>query len=144
MAVLQQVWLYEIIGGTVRVVTDVSKYHNAGTMEHRLKYIVFYVKKTHSTLHSCHNFPAGSRQAARGAHICETSLLITHNLIVMNTNLLCRGVEKHIYEYNLNLVYQFIKINSSLTFSFNTLWPRQNGHHLQTTFSNALSWMKIY
>ena len=31
--------------------------------------------KTHNTLHSCHNFPAGSRQAARGAHICETSLL---------------------------------------------------------------------
>ena len=45
MAVLQQIWLYEIIGGTVRVVTDVSKYHNAGTMEHRLKDIVFYVKK---------------------------------------------------------------------------------------------------
>ena len=106
MAVLQQIWLYEIIGGTVRV--DVSKYHNAGTMEHRLKDIVFYVKKTHSTLHSCHNFPAGSRQGARGTHICETSLLITDNLIVMNTNLLCRGVEKHIYEYNLNLVYQFI------------------------------------
>ena len=34
----------------------------------------------------------------------------------MNTNLLCRGVEKHIYEYNLNLVYQFIKINSSFDF----------------------------
>ena len=45
MAVLQHIWLYEIIGGTVRVVTDVSKYHNAGTMEHRLKDIVFYVKK---------------------------------------------------------------------------------------------------
>ena len=31
--------------------------------------------KTHNTLHSCHNFPAGSRQAARVARICETSLL---------------------------------------------------------------------
>ena len=31
--------------------------------------------KTYNTLHSCHNFPAGSRQAARGARICETSLL---------------------------------------------------------------------
>ena len=41
--------------------------------------------------------------------------LITHNLIAKNTNLLCRGVGKHIYEY-LNLVYQFIKINSSLDF----------------------------
>ena len=31
--------------------------------------------KTYNTLHSCHNFPAGSRQDARGARICETSLL---------------------------------------------------------------------
>ena len=31
--------------------------------------------KTYNTSHSCHNFPAGSRQAARGARICETSLL---------------------------------------------------------------------
>ena len=27
MAVLQQIWLYEIIGGTLSI--DVSKYHNA-------------------------------------------------------------------------------------------------------------------
>ena len=26
-------------------------------------------------MQSCHNFPAGSRQATRGACICETSLL---------------------------------------------------------------------
>ena len=44
-------------------------------MEHGLKYTAFYVKKTYNTLHSCHNFPAGSSQAARGARICETSLL---------------------------------------------------------------------
>ena len=30
--------------------------------------------KTYNTLHSCHNFPAGSRQAARGVCICEISL----------------------------------------------------------------------
>ena len=29
--------------------------------------------KTYNTLHSCHNFPAGSRQAAKGARICEMS-----------------------------------------------------------------------
>ena len=28
-----------------------------------------------NSLHSCHNFPAGSRQAARGARICLTSLI---------------------------------------------------------------------
>ena len=31
--------------------------------------------KTYNPSHSCHNFPAGSRQASRGARICETSLL---------------------------------------------------------------------
>ena len=40
-----------------------------------LKYIAFYVKKTYNTLHNCHNFPVDSRQATRGARICETSLL---------------------------------------------------------------------
>ena len=43
-------------------------------MEHGLKYIAVYVKKN-INLHSCHNFSAGSRQAARGARICKTRLL---------------------------------------------------------------------
>ena len=43
-------------------------------MEHGLKYIAFLCSKTYSTLHSCHNFPAGSQQSTRGTHICETSL----------------------------------------------------------------------
>ena len=30
--------------------------------------------KSYKILHSCHNFPAGSRQATWGARICETSL----------------------------------------------------------------------
>ena len=42
-------------------------------MEYGLKVIAFYVQKAYNTLHSCHNFPAGSRQAARGARICETN-----------------------------------------------------------------------
>ena len=37
--------------------------------------IAFYVKKNCNTWHSCHNFPAGSRQAAGGTGIYETSLL---------------------------------------------------------------------
>ena len=45
-------------------------------MEYGLKDIAFYVQYAYNTLHSCHNFPAGSRQAARGARICETSLLL--------------------------------------------------------------------
>ena len=46
-----------------------------GYMEYGLKDTAFYVQKHTNTLHSCHNFPVGSRQAARGARICETSLL---------------------------------------------------------------------
>ena len=44
-------------------------------MEHGLKDIAFYVQKAYNTLHILHNFPAGSRQPARGTRICETSLL---------------------------------------------------------------------
>ena len=50
-------------------------------MEHGLKDVAFFSSKTNNTLHSCHNFPAGSRQAARGARICETSLLCSHDRI---------------------------------------------------------------
>ena len=34
-----------------------------------------FCSKAYNTLESCHNFPAGSREAARVARICETSLL---------------------------------------------------------------------
>ena len=54
-------------------------------MEHGLKDIALYVQNTYNTLHSCHNFPAGSRQAARGACIGETSLF-------------CRGLRKSYIE----------------------------------------------
>ena len=37
--------------------------------------------KTYNTLHSCHNFPADSRQAARDARICETSLLQSYKCL---------------------------------------------------------------
>ena len=47
-----------------------------------------------TTLHSCHNFPAGPLQATRGARICETSILYsviwTYTLIYVNiTNNCC-------------------------------------------------------
>ena len=56
-------------------VTDVSKY--PVTMRVNGAWIKRYCvlcSKTYNISHSCHN-PAGSRQAARGACICETSLL---------------------------------------------------------------------
>ena len=65
-------------------VTYVSKYRHAGKWSMD---IAFYVQKAYNTWHSCHNFPVGSRQAARGARICETSLLFRarfSSLHVMN------------------------------------------------------------
>ena len=37
---------------------------------------MLFCSKTYNTLHSCHNFPAGPREAARVARICETSPLL--------------------------------------------------------------------
>ena len=44
------------------------------------------LKKIYNTLQSCHNFPAGSRQAARGARICKTSLLDIASWIVSHAD----------------------------------------------------------
>ena len=41
--------------------------------------------KTYHTLHSCHNFPVGLREASRGTHICETILLDLEVLIVLHS-----------------------------------------------------------
>ena len=67
---------YEIIGGYV---TGVLKMPQCGFMEHGLKYIDFFCSKTYNTLHSCHNFPGGSQQAARGARICEKTIFVHWN-----------------------------------------------------------------
>ena len=48
-------------------------------MEHGLKKNCVLCSKTYNALHSCHNFPVGSRQASRGARICEKSLLEQHD-----------------------------------------------------------------
>ena len=69
MAVLQRIWLYEIIGGTLPIWQNTTMRVNGAWIK---KYCAL-CSKTYK--HSCHNFPAGSRQAARGARICETSLL---------------------------------------------------------------------
>ena len=70
VAVLQQIGLYEIIGGTLPMCQNTTMRVNEAWIK---RYGVLR-SKTYNTLHSCHNFPAGSRQAARGARICETSL----------------------------------------------------------------------
>ena len=45
-------------------------------MEHGLKDIAFYAQKAYNTLHSCHNFPAGSRQrcVVRGIALYSASI----------------------------------------------------------------------
>ena len=82
MAVLQQIWFYEIIGGTLPMC------HNT-TMRVIGAWIKIYCilcSETYTTLHSCHNFPAGSREAARDAHIFETSLLDPHKTVGVITH----------------------------------------------------------
>ena len=74
MAVLQQVWLYEIIGGTLPMCQNITMPVNWAWIK---RYCVF-CSKTYNTWHSCHNFPAGSREATRIARIYETSLLWGH------------------------------------------------------------------
>ena len=62
--------------------------------------------KTYNTLQSCHNFPAGSRQAARGARISETSLLQQeknfHLIWMMIGNVLVKwtSVQSMLFSYN--------------------------------------------
>ena len=74
MTVLQQIWLYEIIGGMLPMCQNTTMKIDG----------VLWSETYNSTLHSCHNFPAGSRQAARGARICEKSLLCkSHNFTLI-------------------------------------------------------------
>ena len=75
MAALQQIWLCKIIGSTLPVCQNTTMRVNGAWIK---RYCVL-CSKTYNTLHiGCHNFPAGSRQAARVARICETSLLTSH------------------------------------------------------------------
>ena len=74
VAVLQQIWLYEIIGGTLPMCQNTTVRVNGAW----IKIYCLLCSKTYNTLHSCHNFPAGSRQAARGVRICETMLLVAN------------------------------------------------------------------
>ena len=70
VAVLQPIWLYEIIGGTLPMYQNPTLLVNGAWIKRHC----VLCSKTHNTSHSCHNFPAGSPQAAGGARICETSL----------------------------------------------------------------------
>ena len=72
MSVLQQIWLYKIIGGTLPMCQNTTMQVYGAWIK---RYSVL-CSKTYNTLHTCHNFPACSRQAARGLHFCETSLLL--------------------------------------------------------------------
>ena len=72
---LYKTWRYcskfGIIGGTLPMCENIKMRVNWVWIE---RHCVF-CSKTKNTLHSCHNFPTDSREAARVARICETSLL---------------------------------------------------------------------
>ena len=71
MAVLQQIRPHEIIRGMLPMCQNTTMRVSGAWIQ---RYCVLCSKR-YNTLHSCHNSLAGSRQAARGARICETSLL---------------------------------------------------------------------
>ena len=62
-----------LAAGCIAILHKYSK--RGGITTTLIKRCCVLCSKTYYTSHSCHNFPAGSRQAARGARICETSLL---------------------------------------------------------------------
>ena len=62
---------YEIIEGTLPMCQSTTMPVNGAWIK---RYCIL-CSETINTLHSCHNFPAGSQQVANGARICETSLL---------------------------------------------------------------------
>ena len=71
VTVFQQIWLYEIIESTLPMCQNTTmRVYGAWN-----KIYCVLCSKTYNTLHSCHNFPAGSREAARSARICETGQL---------------------------------------------------------------------
>ena len=59
--------------------------------------------KTYNTLQSCHNFPAGSWQAARGTRICETSLLWVAFISDLLSNLFSRCGQRMMTSSNGNI-----------------------------------------
>ena len=68
--------------------------------------------KTYNTLHSCYNFLAGSRQAARVARICEMSLSSTG---IYSSGCMCffsSGEARHIEILTFQLNFTFkLKVN---------------------------------
>ena len=146
MAVLRQIWLYGGIGGTLLMCQNSTMRVNGAW----IKRYCISCSKTYNTSHSCHNFPAGLRQAARGARICETSLL-WH--IVAETKWplpFCRHSQiNYFYEkicifiqISLKLVSKSLIItNSALCTGLNNFWLvtcSVPSHYLNQWWSNSM------
>ena len=67
---------YEIVEGTLPMYQNTTMRVNGAW----IKIYCVLCSKTYNTLHSCHNFPVGSRQATRGVRICETILISIPNV----------------------------------------------------------------
>ena len=87
MEVLQQIWLYEIIGGMLLMCQNTTmRVYGAWIKTYHV-----LCPKTYSSFGNVSKSTASSRQAARGACICETGLLRTQSLswdIAMGTTLM--------------------------------------------------------
>ena len=130
------------------------KIPQCGYMEYGLTDTAFYVQKHTNTLHSCHNFPVGSREAARGARICETSLLAEYSKTIVAryvaNSLKQRGIDYVITINNILAMFLciFFHWHRHNLATLITLRPIQNGRHFadkifKYTFMNENIWISI-
>ena len=127
MAVIQQIWLYEIIGSTLPMCQNTTMRVNRAW----IKIYCALCSKTYNTLHSCHNFPDGSQQAARGARICEMSLLLCSSWHFRDDYDFCHDVYR-LEIMNSSINYNDIIISamasqiSSLTIAYSIFFRRRS------------------
>ena len=121
MALSQQILLYEIIGSTFSMCQNTTMRVNGAW----IKRCCVLCSKTYNTLHSCHNFSAGSRQAARGRpHLWNKSIKSHTKLCVMSIiicsvvhdpcNLFC--CDGYVWPAQLDSLYLLLENTSLLCF----------------------------
>ena len=83
VVVLQQIWFYEIIGGTLLMCQNTTMWVYGAWIK------TYYVlcSKTYSSFGNVLKSSASSRQAARGARICETGLLSLYMVTMCSPSL---------------------------------------------------------
>ena len=110
VGVIQQIWLYVIIGGMLLMYQNITMRIYGAWMK------TYYVlcPKTYRSFGKVSQSTASSRQAARGTSICETGLLWYESMWAILEDNWYKGCDKHLY-----ILCRWI----------NTSWDRFNSHH---------------